>query len=301
MTSFKRLLEERSRLDPASLYEQSGLVGNWLRTWELSQVAQTFDTPSALLAAGSALNPLVPIRRYDKTEVGPNEWMIREWFEDGYAPFPEFCDFAARPICSGPRRVQSSPGRCHRRGVPVPGRRCLSVPLALAGPRYGPARPRPLPVRAELSEARARTAPGMITDLASNERYEDVLQGFVRSVDADRRRSGVHCWSWSPAAGVAPQDLFRRIARGGGGVDGRQTCWPGKTVPDKVDAVDVVSARRHYGVLAINMAEVSSPPCHSPLETHARSGRGRPRHGDALDEARHQANTARRSWICRRR
>ena len=121
---FRRLLEERSKVDPTSLYEQSGLLSNWLRTWELSQVAQTFDTPSALLAAGSDLNPLVPIRRYDKTEVGPNEWTIREWFEDGYAPFPEFCDFAAVQYAVIPVMFNLPPGEvieeeCQCRGDPA--------------------------------------------------------------------------------------------------------------------------------------------------------------------------------------
>ena len=54
---FRRLLEERSKVDPTSLYGQSGLLSNWLTTWEMSQVAQMFETPSALLAAGSDLNP----------------------------------------------------------------------------------------------------------------------------------------------------------------------------------------------------------------------------------------------------
>ncbi len=118
---FRRLLEERLRLDPTSLYEQSGLLSDWLRTWELSQAAQTFDSPGALLAAGANGNPLVPIRRYEKTEVAANEWTIREWFEDGYEPFPEFCDFAAVQYAIVPRRVQPPARRGHRRGVPVPG------------------------------------------------------------------------------------------------------------------------------------------------------------------------------------
>ena len=85
---FKRLLEERTRLDATSLLEQSELLSDWLRKWELSQAAQTLDSPGALLAGGSALNPLVPIRRYEKAEVASNEWTIREWFVDGYAPYP---------------------------------------------------------------------------------------------------------------------------------------------------------------------------------------------------------------------
>ena len=41
------------------------------------------------------MNPLLPIRRYETTEVAQNEWTIRGRFADGFAPYPEFCDFLA--------------------------------------------------------------------------------------------------------------------------------------------------------------------------------------------------------------
>src|SRR5665213_2609630 len=74
---FRRLLEERFRQDPTSLYQQAGLLCDYTRSHELSQTVQGVDSPGALLAVGSD-NPLVPIRRFEKTEVAPNEWTVRE-------------------------------------------------------------------------------------------------------------------------------------------------------------------------------------------------------------------------------
>src|SRR5665213_4328702 len=92
---FRRLLEERSNLDPTSLYEQAKLLPDVMKASEMSQAVQTLESPGAVLASGTSHNPLVPIRQYETTEVSANEWTIREKFEDGFAPFPEFCDFAA--------------------------------------------------------------------------------------------------------------------------------------------------------------------------------------------------------------
>ncbi|MGD0313777.1 MAG: EAL domain-containing protein [Acidimicrobiales bacterium] len=289
---FKRLLEERSRLDPASLYEQSGLVGNWLRTWELSQVAQTFDTPSALLAAGSALNPLVPIRRYDKTEVGPNEWMIREWFEDGYAPFPEFCDFAALQYAVVPVVFNLPPGdvieeECQCRGDAV----CL-FRLRWQHRDTDSSKADRYRVRAELSEAQLEQIQEMITNLASNESYEDVLQGFVRSSLRTAVGAGGALLVLEPRAGWSRKVYSEGLTE----VDAEsmaEDLLAGEAVPDKVVAVDVASARRHYGVLAINEGGgVFSSLSQSTLETHARLAAAALDTADALDEARHQANTA---------
>jgi GAF domain-containing protein len=289
---FKRLLEERSRLDPVSLYEQSGLLADWLRTWELSQVAQAFDTPSALLAAGSALNPLVPIRRYDKTEVGPNEWTIREWFEDGYAPFPEFCDFTAVQYAVVPAVFNLPPGdvieeECQCRGDPACLFRLRWQRLDTDSSKVDRYR-----VRAELSEARLEEIQDMITDLASNESYEDVLQGFVSSSLRTAVGAGGALLALEPRAGW-PRKVYSEGLAEADAESIADDLLAGKAGRDKVVAVDVASARRHYGVLAINEGGgVFSSLSRSTLETHARLAAAALDTADALDEARHQANTA---------
>ena len=65
---------------------------------ETAQALQDVGSPDSLLAAaansGSALG-LSTIRERSGEQVAPGEWLIREWFVDGFEPFPEFCAFTA--------------------------------------------------------------------------------------------------------------------------------------------------------------------------------------------------------------
>jgi diguanylate cyclase (GGDEF)-like protein len=289
---FRRLLEERSKLDPTSLYDQSGLLCEWLRTWELSQAAQTLDSPGALLAGGSELNPLVPIRRYEKTEVTPNEWTIREWFEDGYAPYPEFCDFAAVQYAVVPVVFNLPLGvvteeECQCRGDPA-----CTFRLRWQHPDGERSQVDQYRVRAELSETRLEQIQDMITDLASSERYEDVLQGFVGSVLRTAVGAGGALLALQSRSG-APRTVY---SEGLGELEADSIAdhlLAGKACPDSVIAVEVASARRHYGVLAVNDGGgVFSSLSQSTLKTYAGLAAAALDTADALDEARHQANTA---------
>ena len=61
----------------------------------------------------------------------------------------------------------------------------------------------------------------------------------------------------------------------------------------EVDTVEVASARRHYGVLAIGEhGGLFSAQARGTLETHARLAAAALDAADAMDEARHQANSA---------
>jgi diguanylate cyclase (GGDEF)-like protein len=289
---FKRLLEERSRLDPTSLYEQSGRVAEWLRTWELSQVAQAFDSPGALLAAGSALNPLVPIRRYDKTEVGPNEWTIREWFEDGYAPFPEFCDFAAVQYAVVPVVFNLPPGdvieeECQCRGDSACLFRLRWQRLDTDSSKVDLYR-----MRAELAETRLEQIQDMITNLASNERYEEVLQECVASSLRTAIGAGGALLALKPRGG-SPRKIYSEGLTESEAESIADDLLAGTVRSHSVVAVDVASARHHHGVLAIDEGGgVFSSLSQSTLESYARLAAAALDTADALDEARHQANTA---------
>jgi diguanylate cyclase (GGDEF)-like protein len=289
---FKRLLEERSRLDATSLLEQSELLSDWLRKWELSQAAQTLDSPGALLAGGSALNPLVPIRRYEKAEVASNEWTIREWFVDGYAPYPEYCDFAAVQYALVPIVFNLPPGEvveeeCQCRGDAT----CLfrlswqqNDTDSLKADHYR--------MRAELFEARLGQIQEMIADLASNERFEDVLQGFVGSSLRTAVGAGGALLALEPRAG-APRKVYSEGLTQAEADSIADDLLAGRAGPDKVVAVDVASARRRYGVLAVDEGGgVFSSLSKTSLETYARLAAAALDTADAIDEARHQANTA---------
>ena len=289
---FRRLLEERSRLDATCLYDQCELLSDWLRTWELSQAAQTLDSPGTLLASGSDLNPLVPIRRYEKTELAPNEWTIREWFAEGYAPYPEFCDFAAVQYALIPVVFNLPPGEvseeeCQCRGDAT----CLfrirwqqHDTESLKADHYR--------MRSELFEARLEQIQDMIADLASNERYEDVLQSFVSSSLRTAVGAGGALLALNPRAGSSRKVYSAGLTESEADSIADELL-AGRAGPDKVVAVDVASARCRYGVLAVDEGGgVFSSLSQSTLETYARLAAAALDTADALDEARHQANTA---------
>jgi hypothetical protein len=113
--------------------------------------------------------------------VAPNEWTIREWFIDGFAPYPEFCAFFAGqyaiiPMYFGLAAAEVVEEECQCRGDSA----CL-FRLRWEEDDEGTSRGQYHDVHSQLLEARLEQLKQMITDLASNERYEDVLQGIVGS------------------------------------------------------------------------------------------------------------------------
>ncbi len=289
---FRRLLEERSKMDVAGLYDHSGLLADWLRGWELSQAVQTLESPGALLADGSDGNPLVPIRRYEKCEVAPNEWTIREWFEDGYEPFPEFCDFAAVQYALIPIVFNLPPGEVVEEECQCRGDAACLFRLRWQRQEADSQTADAYRARAELLEARLEQIQDMITALASNERYEDVLQGFVASLLRAAVGTCGALLALAPRAGT-PRKLYFEGLSDSEAESIADDLLAGRTRPDNFIAVDVASARRHYGVLAIDEGGgVFSSVSRSTLETYARLAAAALDTADALDEARHQAKTA---------
>ena len=101
---FKALLQEAKRtLDSRSEVDTGWPTPRVNLESELAGTIQAFGSPSSVLGANTGTNPLVPIRRYETTEVAPNEWTIREWFVEGFEPFPEFCQFVAQQYAMVPR------------------------------------------------------------------------------------------------------------------------------------------------------------------------------------------------------
>ena len=70
------------------------------------------------------------------------------------------------------------------------------------------------------------------------------------------------------------------------------TCWPARS-PGHATAVEVVSARRRYGVLAIGeQGGLFNSQSQNTLTTYGRLAAATLDAADAMDQARHQANTA---------
>ncbi len=256
---------------------------------EIAGTIQAFGSPAAVLATNTGTNPLLPIRLYETTEVGPNEWTIREWFIDGFDPYPEFCEFVAEqfrmiPLFFGLPEADVSEEECQCRGDGA----CL-YRMRWADLDEATSRAEYLEVRNEHLEARLEQLQEMITDLASNERYEDVLQGIVSStmsavfatevVLALDPRIGHSRKIYSQGlteteAGKIADDLLRGDRNG-------------------VRVVEVASVRQHYGVLGIgDHGGLFRSQLQNTLETHARLAAATLDAAAALEEARHQATSA---------
>lgn len=289
---FRRMLEERSKMDVAGLYERSELLADWLRGWELSQAVQTLESPGALLADGSDLNPLVPIRRYEKCEVAPNEWTIREWFEDGYEPYPEFCDFAAVQYSVVPMVFNLPPGEVVEEECQCRGDAACLFRLRWQSQGADSQTTDAYRARAELLEARLEQIQDMITALASNERHEDVLQGFVASLLRAAVGAGGALLALEPRAGT-PRKVYSEGLTDSEAESIADDLLAGRVRPDNIITVEVASARRYYGILAVDEGGgVFSSVSRITLETYARLAAAALDTADALDEARHQAKTA---------
>jgi diguanylate cyclase (GGDEF)-like protein len=288
---FKRLLQEASRLldSPFQTVDVGTGVGVSSAT-VVAEIMQAFDSPGAMLRAGES-NPMMPMRRYETTELAPNEWLIREWFIDGFAPYPEFCSFfaglyAGIPMYFGFPAAEVVEEECQCRGDSA----CL-FRLRWEEDDAGTSRGQHHDVHTKLLEARFDQLKQMITDLSSNERYEDVLQGIVRSTMRAvlaggailmlEARAGSPRKVYSEGLTEAEADSLADDLLGGVG-------------RERAISVEVTSVRRHYGVLAIDeRGGIFSSQAHSTLQTYAELAAAALDAADAMEDARHQANTAR--------
>jgi diguanylate cyclase (GGDEF)-like protein len=286
---FKRLLQEASRLlDPP--FHTLGADVDPSSATVVAEIMQAFDSPGAMLRAGEN-NPMMPMRRYEATELAPNEWLMREWFIDGFAPYPEFCSFVAGlytgiPMYFGLPAAEVIEEECQCRGDSA-----CQFRLRWEEDDERTSRGQHHDVHTKLLEARFDQLKQMITDLASNERYEDVLQGIVRStmravvaggaVLALEARTGSPRRVYSEGlieaeADSLADDLLRGVGR------------------ERAISVEVTSARRRYGVLAIDeRGGIFASQAQSTLQTYAELAAATLDAADAMEDARHQANTAR--------
>jgi diguanylate cyclase (GGDEF)-like protein len=292
-SQFRLLLEEAVRSLESNALSLAGCMGSIsYANNEMAELIQALGSPRGVLIAGAGTNPMLPTRRYEMTEVEPNEWMVREWFLDGFVPYPEFCTFIAGQYSQIPMFFGFPAGmvieeECQCRGDAT----CLfrirweEIDKAATRTEF-------LEVQTKVLQSRLEQLQAMVTDLASNERYEDVLQGIVCSsahaVLAPGAILALEARAGSPrkiySEGLTEEeaaDIAGDILEGGPGRQG-------------VVAVAVTSVRRHYGVLAVDeRGGVFTSQSQATLETYGQLAAATLDAADALEDARHQADTAR--------
>jgi diguanylate cyclase (GGDEF)-like protein len=292
---FRRLLQEASvsrgsAIDGSDHGKPGGAVQRLFST-EMVGANHAFGSPGAVLASGDGTNPLVPIRRYETTEIEKTEWTIRERFVEGFAPYPEFCSFAAGqyaliPTLFGLAPAQVTEEECQARGDGA----CL-FRIRWEDLDEQTARRNYLELHARVLEARLEQLQNMITDLASNERYEEVLQGIVDSALRCAGAGGA-LLALEPRLGNSTRVYSAGIDTEEAAAMADDVLLPGG-VRKGIMAVKVTSARRHYGVLAIDEGGgVFGSQSQDTLETYGRLAAAALDAADAIEEARHQATTA---------
>ena len=289
---FRRLLEERFRLDGRSCLEQAEVMVPQQHAWEMSQSARTLGSPGDLIAGGTDFNPLVPIRHYDKTEVASNEWIIREWFEEGFEPFPEFCDFVAMQYTLIPVIFRLPLGEVIEEQCQARGDESCVFRMRWQEHEADVNVLEQFRARAELAELRLEQVQDMITALASNEQYDDILEGFVGSLLRTAVGAGGALLVIEPRAGM-PRAIYSE-GFSQGEVDAiAEDLLAGRTGIANIIAVEVASARHHYGYLAVDQGGgVFLELAYATLQTYARLAAAALDTANALEEARSQANTA---------
>jgi diguanylate cyclase (GGDEF)-like protein len=284
---FRRLLEESKIALGNNLGKRAALVAEHS---EISGTIQGLGSPREVLANTTGTNALVPIRRYRTNEIATNEWILYESFDEGFEPYVEFCEFSAAqyaliPLFFGLPEAHVVEETCECRGD-------ATCTFRIRWDEIDPAQSRVeyLEMRTQVLEARLEQLQGMVTDLASNERYEDVLQGIVassmRSVGASEAILALEPREGNP----------RRIYSQGmtdGEADALGADLLAGRVPGDATAVEVVSARRRYGILAIGQqGGLFNSQSQNSLTTYGRLAAAALDAADAMDESRHQANTA---------
>jgi diguanylate cyclase (GGDEF)-like protein len=297
---FRRLLQETVRtLGPPSTVLAATSDLRHVND-EMGSIIQSFGSPEALISSGGTTNPLMPIRHYEPTsEVGPNEWIIGESFADEFEPYPEFCAFVASQYSRLPAYFGLALGvvveeRCQCNGDPF----CqFRVSWQLEDKTAS--RIQYLEAHSELLERRLEQLQRMVTDLASNERYEDVLQGIVDSTMHAAGAGGV-LLALEPRTGQSRKVYFTGLT-GPEAASIADDLLEGGARRGRHVTVEVRSVRRHYGVLAIHEGDrvVSSPSRglletygELVLETYGQLAAATLDAADAFDDARHQAATA---------
>jgi diguanylate cyclase (GGDEF)-like protein len=284
---FRRLLEESKIVLGSNLGKRAAYVAEHS---EISATIQALGSPREVLTTATGTNALVPIRRYQTTEIASNEWILSEYFDEGFDPYVEFCEFSAAqyaliPLFFGLPEAQVVEETCQCRGDDV----CT---FRIRWDEVDPAQSRVeyLEMRTHVLEARLEQLQDMVTDLASNERYEDVLQGIVVSSMRSVGASGA-LLALEPRDGSTPKVYSEGLTEAQAAAMAADLL--AGTAPGDATAVEVVSARRRYGVLAIGeYGGLFNSQSENTLATYGRLAAATLDAADAMDEARHQAKTA---------
>jgi len=292
---FRRLLEVTAHMfggNPALERAASGGLTDPSMP-EMTAMLQSLGSPEALLAmitesGGAGLAPIIAL---EGCEASPTEWVVREWFADGFAPFGEYCSWAAGLYSNIPKlfglRAEVIKEACACDGAPACVYRIRWFPDdASAEAEY-------VEARVDMLTARLEGLQQTVGDLVSDDDLERVLTRIV--VSAARTISApvfVLALEAMPAAdklvyaaGIRDDEAERLAAEL---LDRRHDDDEHHLV------VEVQSNRHRYGRLAaVNATGRFFPQERVVLQAYARFVAAALDAAAAVEDARRQAQTAR--------
>jgi diguanylate cyclase (GGDEF)-like protein len=291
---FRNLLETTARLFGAEELTRAaagGLVDPSMP--EMTSMLQSLGSPEALLRmiteAGGA--GLAPVLGFDGHEVGPAEWVVRDWFVDGFEPYRVYCSWATGlysniPLLFG-MRAEVTKEACACDGAPACVYRIRWFPEDPAATSdYADARIQMLTARLDALQA-------TVGDLVSDDDLEPVLARVV--VSAKRTISAPVFVLALEALPAADKHVYAA------GIDDADAA----RIADELLAhdhddengylvVEVESQRRRYGRLAaINQGARFFPQERVVLQAYGRLAAAALDSATAIEDARVQAQTAR--------
>jgi diguanylate cyclase (GGDEF)-like protein len=217
---------------------------------DYTEMLQSLGSPATLYAdMARTTRVLAPIVAVETEEVGATEWIMRQRFEDGFEPFPEFCAFSAglgalTPTIFGYPPAEVWEEQCQCRGAHWCSLRIrweeLDEPLRRA--EY-------YETRAHLLEGHLATLHETLGELVSKGDLDDLLDRVVASA-----ARAVRAPAYVLALAVLPSEHQRIHSIGLPGAEAAalaESLIAGTQISDERHlVVDVAAARRSYGYLA---------------------------------------------------
>jgi diguanylate cyclase (GGDEF)-like protein len=260
---------------------------------ELTELLQSLGSPEALVAmitesGGASLAPVIGLEGH---EVGPAEWIVREWFRDGFAPFRQYCAWATGLYANIPKLFGMRPEVEHIACA------CDGAPACEYRIRWFPDEPAAatefLETRIEVLTARLESLHQTVGDLVSDGDLEHVLAKIMTSA-AHAVNAPVFVLALE-AIPTAPKHVYAR------GVSDEQAerlaaelLAAGPNHDENRLVVEVLSTQRRYGWLAaINPHGGFFPQERAVLVAYARLAAAALDSALALEDSRRQARTAR--------
>ena len=259
---------------------------------EMTAMLQSLETPGALLqmiteAGGAGLAPIIAL---DGHEAGPNEWVVHEWFAEGFAPFREYCAWASGLYSNIPKlfglRAEVVKEACACDGTPACAYRIRWFPDDATADADN------FDARIQVLTARLEGLQQMVGELVSDDDLERVLTRIV--VSAARTLSApvfVLALEAMPSAdkhvyavGINDDEAERLAV---------ELLAEARDSNEHHNVVEVQSNRQRYGRLAaVNPTGRFFPQERVVLQAYARLVAAALDSAAAVEEARLQAQTA---------